>query len=472
MQADPIPILYPPGLFRIGTEYQAKGRWYEGDLVRWFNGLVRPVGGWTSLATGLTGQASGVFTWVDNSANGICAIGTEQELVTMTPAGTVTDRTPSAFSTQATTSTWTMDAAGQLLFAVNDADGVIYKYLPGTDTLATKLSDEAGASGVPTAEAILVTNEGIPMALGADGNPRAIAWSDRDDLTDWSAGLTDLAGDLNVQASAGLKNGKNVRAGTLLWTGEDLHLARYIGLPDVYGVKLVASDCGAVSRHAMAVVHDTAYWMSHGKFMMCQGGGLVSEIPCDVYDDVFGDLDLDRIHLVQALVNSQYNEIWWLYRNASDSGTANMRAVVYNYAEKHWSLHVLARHAGISRGKGFSNPLMIGGTTVWKHESGSTKSGAGTPYVQGGPIEIGMGERLLHAREVVTDDSELGDVDLYFSVRLHPNDAATEYGPYSAAAKTPVRFCGRQVALKLVEAEATDWRIGTYRLVGKPGSRR
>lgn len=472
MQSPPIPIQYPPGLFRIGTEYQSQGRWYDSDLVRWFMGLIRPVGGWTSLATGLTGQVSALFSWVDNSANGICAIATEQKLYTMTPAGTVTDRTPAAFSAQAVTSTWTFDNAGQLLLGVNDAEGVIYKYLPGTDTLATALSAEAGASGVPTAAAILVTNEGIPMALGADGNPRAVAWSDRDDLTDWTAGLTDLAGDLNVQAPAGLMAGRNVRAGTLLWTSEDLHIARYVGLPDVYGITPVAGDCGAISRRCMQVVHDIAYWMSSGKFMICQGGGLVMELPCDVHDDVFGDLDVARASLIRAVVNSEFNEIWWLYRKTADAGSTNTRAVVYNYAEKHWGLHVLARHDGVGRGKGFAKPVMVGGTTVWKHETGWSKSGAGTPYAQGGPIEIALGERLIHARELVTDDAVLGDVDIYFSVRMHPNENATEYGPYTAAAKTPIRFCGRQVAVKLEEAAETDWRIGTYRLVGRAGSRR
>lgn len=471
-QAPPVKLSYPPGLDRTGTEYQSQGRWWESDLIRWFLGRVRAIGGWVSMATGLTGQVSGMFSWVTNSAAGLCAIGTESKLYTMTTGGTVTDRTPTGFAAQATTSTWTFDNAGQLLLGVNDADGTIYKFLPGTDTLASALEDEAGAASVPTAQAIVVTNEGIPMALGVNGNPRRIAWSDRDDITDWTAGFADLAGDLDMQSPAGLMCGANVRAGTLLWTREDLHLARYVGLPDVYGTEPVGEDCGAISRRCVAVVNDVAYWMSDSKFFMCQGGGLTIEMPCLVHDDVFKGLDTARAHLVRALVNSEFNEIWWLYRKAADSGTANTRVVVYNYMEKTWGLHLLARHDGIGRGRGFGKPVMVGGSTVWMHETGLTRSGAGTPYARSGPVEIGDGERLLHVRELIPDEMTQGDVQIWFYARLFPNGQETEHGPYTAGLPTNVRFCGRQVSIKLVEAAANDWRIGDFRLVGQPGSRR
>ena len=30
-----VPLNLPPGLYRNGTTYQAKGRWAKGHLVRW-----------------------------------------------------------------------------------------------------------------------------------------------------------------------------------------------------------------------------------------------------------------------------------------------------------------------------------------------------------------------------------------------------------------------------------------------------
>ena len=36
----------PPGMYQNGTLRQARGRWYDGNLVRFFEGTIRPIGGW------------------------------------------------------------------------------------------------------------------------------------------------------------------------------------------------------------------------------------------------------------------------------------------------------------------------------------------------------------------------------------------------------------------------------------------
>ena len=46
-----IPIKIPPGFYRNATQYQAKNRWYNGNLVRFSEGRLRPIGGWQRLAT-------------------------------------------------------------------------------------------------------------------------------------------------------------------------------------------------------------------------------------------------------------------------------------------------------------------------------------------------------------------------------------------------------------------------------------
>lgn len=45
-----LPIKIPPGFFRNATQYQAKNRWYNGNLVRFSEGRLRPIGGWQRLA--------------------------------------------------------------------------------------------------------------------------------------------------------------------------------------------------------------------------------------------------------------------------------------------------------------------------------------------------------------------------------------------------------------------------------------
>ena len=45
-----IPIKIPAVFFRNATQYQAKNRWYDGNLVRFSEGRLRPIGGWQRLA--------------------------------------------------------------------------------------------------------------------------------------------------------------------------------------------------------------------------------------------------------------------------------------------------------------------------------------------------------------------------------------------------------------------------------------
>jgi hypothetical protein len=45
-----LPIKIAPGFFKNGTQYQAKNRWYGGNLVRFSEGRLRPIGGWQRLA--------------------------------------------------------------------------------------------------------------------------------------------------------------------------------------------------------------------------------------------------------------------------------------------------------------------------------------------------------------------------------------------------------------------------------------
>ena len=47
-----IPLAIQPGMFKNGTDYLAKGRWGDGDMVRWTEGSARPIGGWQRVVDG------------------------------------------------------------------------------------------------------------------------------------------------------------------------------------------------------------------------------------------------------------------------------------------------------------------------------------------------------------------------------------------------------------------------------------
>ena len=56
-----LPIKIPAGFFRNATQYQAKNRWYKGNLVRFSEGRLRPIGGWQRLADTQIRQKGAVY---------------------------------------------------------------------------------------------------------------------------------------------------------------------------------------------------------------------------------------------------------------------------------------------------------------------------------------------------------------------------------------------------------------------------
>lgn len=83
-----------PGVDLQKTQTLAEGTWWQSNLIRFFNGLVQKLGGWTHLTTTpLVGTARGMAAWADLDGNDYIAIGTEQRLE-LFYAGLLSDITP------------------------------------------------------------------------------------------------------------------------------------------------------------------------------------------------------------------------------------------------------------------------------------------------------------------------------------------------------------------------------------------
>jgi len=489
-----IPINLPPGVYRSGTDYQAKGRWRDASLVRWYEGTMRPVGGWRKRATGqLTGKCRGILAWRSNANARWIGLGTHSKLYAMNEAGSITDITPSGFTagsgdavvnlgygggpyglfsygtarpdtgsiTPATTGT--LDNWGEYLVGCSSSDGKLYEWQLNT------ANDAAAISNAPISnKAVLVTAERFMFALGAGGNARKVAWSDQENNTVWTPAVTNQAGDFELETLGSIVTAKRLRGVNLIFTDVDVHTAQYQGPPFVYGFERIATGCGIISAQAVAAVESVAYWWSPSGFFMYDG--FVRPIKCEVLDYVTRNLSQTQRSKVYAVANNQFGEIWWLYPSASNSECDSY--VSYNYRENHWSIGSLARTAGTDRGV-FSYPLMVSTDGyVYEHEVGVTYDGI-APYARSGPLEFGNGERLMVARQVIADEDTQGAVSLQFITKFAPNGSETTKSYTIDSIYTPVRFTGRQVELKVTGASpATDWRVGTMRLDAVAGGER
>lgn len=488
-----VPLAIPPGVYRNGTEYQAQGRWHDASLVRWTDGTMRPVGGWEQRAELGTQKSRGAISWRALDGSRYLGSGSYGKLVVASAAGTVTDITPAGLAVgyddaSANTgysgyffgqgfygtsrpdtgayieaTTWSLDNWGEYLVACSSYDGRLLEWQLDT------ASDAAVISGAPTSNlGLVVTEERFLVALGAGGNPRKVQWSDREDNTAWTAAATNEAGDLELQTSGQIMQGIRSRGQTLILTDQDAHTMTYQGPPFVYGFERVGSGCGATSRRAAVAVDEGVFWIGQSRIHMFAGGS-VQEVPCDVVDYLFTDMNPAQRSKIWGVANTQNGEIWWFY----PSSTSNEcdRYVAFSVRERHWAIGSLSRTAGVDAGV-FDNPIWFGGAGIaYNHERGLNYGGASI-FAESGPVQLGSGDQVLSAVELIPDEKTQGDVNLTFSTRFHPNDTERTYGPYNMANPTPVRFTGRQATMKVSGARLADWRFGVPRLDVRAGGSR
>lgn len=87
-------VILRPGVNVEQTPLLNEASWSLSNLVRFFNGLLQKIGGWTRLSNStLQGVCRGMLAWADLSSNAYVACGTEQRLQLFT-AGVLYDITP------------------------------------------------------------------------------------------------------------------------------------------------------------------------------------------------------------------------------------------------------------------------------------------------------------------------------------------------------------------------------------------
>ena len=377
-----LPLDLPAGFYRNGTEYDASNRWRDGSLVRWRDGSLRPIGGWQSLKNGFcTNPVRGSHAWESLGGTAYFAGGSYNELTAMTGAGVTYDITPTVMSTgrkdaalnngagggfygigyfgtprpstgtYSEASSWALDNFGEYLLGVHFDTGTLVEWQLGSSAVAVPVAN------APTNNlGLVVTEERFVFLLGAGGNPRRVAFSDKENNTVWTPAATNEAGDIDLQTSGQIMQGIKTRGQTLIITDTDAFSAKYIGPPYVYRFDRVGTSCGAVSRMSAVDTDAGSFWMGQKGFFTFDGNS-VRELPCEVHDYVFDDININQQSKIWGFSNTEFSEVWWFY--PSGSSLEIDRYVAFDLLENHWLIGNLSRTAGTPRGV-FRTPLMAG----------------------------------------------------------------------------------------------------------------
>lgn len=496
-----IKLEIPPGFVDHGTDSNAAFRWHDGNLVRWDVGVMVPVKGWQALQRSSGGSTVDVtipytdesdtprksLLWLDNNNEYYMAVGTNDNLYGMDAARVAQDITPSGFTPGATgenlgyggkdygrgaygterisdgvtapLATWSMDTWGEYWIGCTSSDENIYiwKLDAVTPTAATPLSAEAGIIGtVPSCKALIVTAERFLFALAADGNPRKITWCDRENYLDWTPTATNEAGDIELQTNGQIRNAVRVKGRTLILTNIDAHVATYQGQPAVYGFRQVRSGCGLVAPNTLVSAAQGAMWMGSNGFFAYDGSQVV-EIPCEVEDHVFTNINMGEIRKAHAITNERANEVWWYYPSANS--TECNRYVAYDYQEGHWLIGSLSRTCGTDLGV-LSDPIWFAPTgEIYRHETGQNRDGEES-FAESGPLTHGGGEQMFSPTKLIQDEKVEGQATVTLKSQYYPNDDEREYGPYILGEPTNMRATGRQFRFRINGSDGNDWRLG------------
>ena len=489
-----IPLQIPAGFYRNGTDLEGSGRWRDGSLVRWREGSLRPVGGWVErVANAFTDPVRGMHVWEANNGDRWLAGGSYNALKAVTSGGLVYDITPTgltAGTVDATVNTgyggsfygtgfygqtrpnlgsygeattWTLDNWGEYLVACSYDDGKLYEWQLNTGTPAAVISN------APTNNlGLMVTEERFIFALGSDGNPRRIDWCDQEDNTTWFPSSTNQAGSQILQTVGQIMASVRTTGQTLVLTDVDAHRAVYVGPPFVYQFERVGTACGLIARKAITSTDAGVFWMGANGFFVFDGSS-VRELPCEVHDAIFNDINPAQISKSWAVSNGQNAEIWWFYPSANSVEVDSY--VAFDYQEGHWLLGKLNRTSGVDRGV-FRAPIWADETgDLYDHETGFN-FGTSAVYAETGPANFGDGEFTFSAKKLIPDELTQGDVTLTFKTRLYPNGSETSHGPYTMTNPTSVRFSGRQARMRVDAAKPTNWRFGIPRLEVTQGGKR
>lgn len=485
----------PPGVFRQGTEYQTKGRCYDANLVRWYGSAIGPIKGWRQRgSTAMSGKARRIIAWRDNSTGRWAGCGTHTKLYAINSNGAPFDITPSGFtsgnadaslktgfgygvfggSTYGTArpdtgsiipaTVWDLDNWGQYLVGCADSDGRLVQWTLDTGVAAAVLS------GAPTScTGLFVTSERALVALGAGGDTRKVQWSDLESNTTWSPTSTNKAGDFTLQTRGAILAARRLPQQALILTDIDAHSMTYVGDVYVYGFQKVGDGCGVHSKGAAIAIGNQCVWWGAQGFWAYDGA--VRFLQCDVLDYVQNNLNNAQRSKITAFHNIRFGEIWWFY--PSVAGNENNSYVVWDYRTNTWNIGSLIRTCAVEQSV-FTYPIAVDSSGYqYEHEVASSYGGS-TPYARLGPFEIGNGETIMYANQIVADEATQGLASVYFKTRYFPNGTETTTSTYtlSSTGLTDVRFSGRQAELVVEFSNDNSARWGSPRLEVKPGGRR
>jgi hypothetical protein len=517
-------ITIPPGVYRRGSEAEVtSGRWYMANLVRWIEGVLRPIAGWEKVVlSGLVASPiRAMHQWTSKDGILRTALLCEGHLYVLEgnalldispvppivppygnlevggfgddpyygaggglanpgnllpanpgpiapiyhdPTGYGTERGPQP-ERVLIGAAFTLDNWGEDLLAMVSTDGRLLRWKP-SDPPGTKAS---AVTNAPTGNrTFAVTQERHVQIFQSGGDFAAWAWCDQEDIENWNfTDITSMAGYYYIEPAEPIIAAKAFRFGTAIFTPTRLYMARYLALPYIYSQDYIGVHAMPLTAQSIVGLSDSLIWPSLDGFWEFNGT-TVAPIDCDVLDWFQRNINARYATVrTSGMFLGNQTECWWFF--PSQEQRENDRYVVYNPQEKWWTIGRLTRTCGVA-GSTLSYPYMSDGLNVYRHEYGRFYYDAPElPYAQSGALQIADGDRRLTiTRGIVDTRAPAGDVLFSFNTKAHRIMNGTPpvltKGPYRVRedGKLDLRVTGRDITMRISSARngVEPWTFG------------
>lgn len=408
---------------------------------------------------------------------------------------------------------WSQANYGDYLL-INPRGGAIYLWIPNpspaTFDRAQLLSSTSSGlyqtdAECPTKCNMLLVSDASRFVLAfgvndygsAAQDPMLVRWSDQEDYTTWAPAVTNQAGSYRLSQGSEIVTAHQTRQEVLVFTDAAVYSMQYLGPPYVWGIQLMGSNISIASQNSVITANNTVFWMGLDKFYTYNGR--VETLDCDIWREVFGNINLDQQSQFFVGLNEGFNEVWWFYCAAGS--TRVNRYVAFDYAQRIWHYGTMERTAWLDTPLR-QKPVAAGynGQLIY-HEVGVDDATTNPPspisaFIQSADFDIGDGDRFAFVDKIVPDVTFDGSVvrnpKVNFSVRPRQNPGAP-YGPAASPDVTSaqnyvsernyevqeftqllyVRVRGRQMALRVSsDTVGVMWQLGTPRVNTRPDGRR
>lgn len=337
----------------------------------------------------------------------------------------------------------------------------------------TVLADE-----VPTSNrGVIVTEERHAVLLQAGGNPRRVAWSSREDYTDWEfSSTTNTAGFLELECQTPIVTAAPCRAGILIFTETEVFLMRFVGSPFVYGVELL-QETRLLGPRLLAHDNGVVFWWSADGFFASDGTD-VRPIPCPVWDFVCSSRCASATPALGfASDHGTYPEIWFFY--PSNGETEPNRYLIFNWTEGWWAIGALTRRAMAPAIGGEYVIMADSSNYLYYHDrgwAGGNVTRDGDVYAETSVLNVPVGgERNFEINQaMIASGNATSELRVTFKTKQTPQGDERSFGPYSVRDDGYIdcRVTGRDVRVKVEALGDVDWSVGEMRLDVAAGAKR